>query len=81
MLVWGEGACAKNGLTFPKFLSEIASYGFVVLADGPPIERKPGSPNGPGPQAGGPDPAPADLAAWRHPLPAGPVRRRTARAW
>ena len=56
VLVWGEGACAKNGLTFPKFLSEIASHGFVVLADGPPIERQTGGPNGPGPQAGVPAP-------------------------
>lgn len=37
VLVWGEGGCAKNGLTFPEYLSEIASYGFVVMADGPPI--------------------------------------------
>jgi dienelactone hydrolase len=37
LLVWGEGGCAKNGLMFPEFLSEIASHGFVVLADGPPV--------------------------------------------
>lgn len=37
VVVWGEGACVKNGLTFPEFLSEIASYGFVVVADGPPV--------------------------------------------
>lgn len=37
VLVWGEGGCAKNGLTFPEFLSEIASYGFVIVADGPPV--------------------------------------------
>ena len=37
VLVWGEGGCAKNGLTFPEYLSEIASYGFVVMADGPPV--------------------------------------------
>jgi hypothetical protein len=37
VLVWGEGGCAKNGLTFPEYLSEIASHGFVVVADGPPI--------------------------------------------
>lgn len=42
VLVWGEGGCAKNGLMFPEFLSEIASHGFVVLADGPPIA--PGGP-------------------------------------
>ncbi|HEX5048436.1 MAG TPA: hypothetical protein VFX89_15065, partial [Gammaproteobacteria bacterium] len=52
VLVWGEGGCAKNGLTFPEYLSEIASYGVVVLADGPPIKRPPGAPPGPG--AGGP---------------------------
>jgi len=50
VLVWGEGGCAKNGLTFPEYLSEIASYGFVILADGPPIQRA----GGPGPGAGGP---------------------------
>ena len=56
VLVWGEGGCAKNGLTFPEYLTEIASYGFVVLADGPPVKRPPGGPNGAGPQAGGPPP-------------------------
>jgi hypothetical protein len=39
VVLWGEGACVKNGLSFPEFLSEIASYGFVVLADGPPVEQ------------------------------------------
>ena len=38
LLVWGEGGCAKNGLTFPEYLSEIASYGFVIVADGPPVQ-------------------------------------------
>src|SRR5687767_6504501 len=27
VLVWGEGGCAKNGLTFPEFLTELASHG------------------------------------------------------
>ncbi len=36
ILVWGEGACADAGLMFPEFLSEIASHGIVVIADGPP---------------------------------------------
>ena len=52
VLVWGEGACAKNGLTFPEYLSEIASHGFVIIADGPPVQRA----GGPGPGAGGPGP-------------------------
>ena len=37
--MWGEGGCAKNGLTFPEYLSEIASYGFVIVADGPPVQN------------------------------------------
>jgi hypothetical protein len=51
MLVWGEGGCAKNGLTFPEYLSEIASYGFVIVADGPPVQGG-GGPGGGGPGGG-----------------------------
>jgi hypothetical protein len=54
LLVWGEGGCAKNGLTFPEYLSEIASYGFVIVADGPPVENAKGGPGGPGGPGGGP---------------------------
>jgi len=54
LLVWGEGGCAKNGLTFPEYLSEIASYGFVIVADGPPVEGG----GGPGGAKGGPGGAP-----------------------
>lgn len=46
LVVWGEGGCAKNGLTFPEFLTEIASYGFVVVADGPPILPDPNAQRG-----------------------------------
>ncbi len=54
VLVWGEGGCAKNGLMFPEYLSEIASHGFVVIADGPPIARPAGAPGaGGGPPPGG----------------------------
>jgi hypothetical protein len=59
VLVWGEGGCAKNGLMFPEYLSEIASHGFVVIADGPPLARPAGGPGaggGPGPGGGGPPP-------------------------
>ncbi len=58
LVVWGEGGCAKNGLTFPEYLSEIASYGFVIVADGPPVENAKGGPGGgpggPGAAKGGP---------------------------
>jgi hypothetical protein len=53
VLVWGNGACVKNGLSFPEYLSEIASYGFVVVADGPPVTPAPRG----GGQAGGGAPA------------------------
>jgi hypothetical protein len=63
VLVWGEGGCAKNGLTFPEFLTELASHGFVILADGPPVENAgrrgaagggaPGGAPAPAPRAGG----------------------------
>jgi hypothetical protein len=58
VLVWGEGGCAKNGLTFPEFLTELASHGFVILADGPPVENAGrGARDGGGaPRAGGPPP-------------------------
>ena len=67
VLVWGEGGCAKNGLMFPEYLSEIASHGFVVIADGPPVARPAGGPNGPaaGPGAGGPPPGGAGPPANR----------------
>src|SRR3990170_103706 len=63
VLVWGEGGCADNGLMFPEYLSEIASHGVVVIADGPPgaLGAGAGGPNGPaargaapgGPRGGG----------------------------
>ena len=55
VVVWGEGACVKNGLTFPEFLSEIASHGFVVMADGPPVTPSPNARRGGAP--GGAPPA------------------------
>jgi dienelactone hydrolase len=35
IVLWGNGACANQGNAFRSFLSEIASYGFVVIALGP----------------------------------------------
>ena len=34
VLVWGNGACANSPFEHYKFLNEIASYGYVVLATG-----------------------------------------------
>jgi hypothetical protein len=53
VVVWGQGGCAKDGSLFPEYQSEIASHGFIVVADGPPLFRPPRA-GGAGPGAGGP---------------------------
>ncbi|MES1200918.1 MAG: alpha/beta hydrolase [Pseudomonadota bacterium] len=35
IVLWGNGACANTGNAFRAFLSEIASYGYLVIALGP----------------------------------------------
>ena len=42
VLVWGNGACTNSPWEHYKFLNEIASYGFLVIATGYiPMEEKP----------------------------------------
>ena len=42
VLVWGNGACTNSPWEHYKFLNEIASYGFIVLATGYiPMEEQP----------------------------------------
>jgi hypothetical protein len=36
LIVWANGGCVKNGTMFARFLLEIASHGFVIVADGKP---------------------------------------------
>ncbi|MDG4830705.1 cellulose binding domain-containing protein [Solwaraspora sp. WMMD1047] len=36
IVVWGQGACSANGTAILPFLRHIASYGFLVLANGSP---------------------------------------------
>jgi hypothetical protein len=36
VLVWGNGGCSRDGTYFSKFLLEVASHGFVAIADGAP---------------------------------------------
>jgi dienelactone hydrolase len=70
VLVWGNGGCAKNGLMFAEFLTEIASHGFVIIADGPPAAGGPPAPRGGGaPGRGG---AAAGAGAAREGGPAAP---------
>jgi len=35
IMAWGNGACAADGNAFRLFLTEIASHGYVVIANGP----------------------------------------------
>jgi dienelactone hydrolase len=39
LVVWGNGACANAGDRFRWFLSDIASYGYLVIAVGPIANR------------------------------------------
>jgi dienelactone hydrolase len=57
IIAWGNGGCANNGLSHRNFLMEIASYGFLAIAIGPPVapqaQGKQGAPKGDGKQAKG----------------------------
>jgi dienelactone hydrolase len=39
LVVWGNGACWNAGNSFRWFLSDIASYGYLVIAVGPIVKR------------------------------------------
>lgn len=34
VIVWGNGACTMSGTMFQEFLTEIASYGYLVISNG-----------------------------------------------
>ena len=36
ILAWGEGGCVKMGESYAEMMMNVASYGIVVIADGPP---------------------------------------------
>jgi dienelactone hydrolase len=40
VLIWGNGGCANDGAQFGNFLMEVASHGYLVLANGAPKSRK-----------------------------------------
>jgi dienelactone hydrolase len=43
VIVWGEGGCYKTGTFYQPYLTEIASHGYLVLANGPPVGGPPKS--------------------------------------
>ncbi|WP_333839109.1 hypothetical protein [Novosphingobium sp.] len=41
LVLWGNGGCRNNGVSVSHFLREIASHGYVVVANGAPAEETP----------------------------------------
>jgi hypothetical protein len=41
VIAWGEGGCFKTGTFYAPFLLELASHGYVILANGVPGTRPP----------------------------------------
>ena len=41
IVVWGNGACVNAGNAFQSFLTDISSYGYLVIALGPIVQRNP----------------------------------------
>jgi dienelactone hydrolase len=67
LVLWGNGACRDNGLSASHFLREIASHGYLVVANGTAREERPALmalPAPPPPPASGaaPPPPPAPRA-------------------
>ncbi|HQS70884.1 MAG: hypothetical protein B7X96_02520 [Novosphingobium sp. 17-62-8] len=65
LVLWGNGGCRNNGLSASHFLREIASHGYLVIANGAPQEERPVQPvlppaNGPRPAGAPPPRATAD---------------------
>jgi dienelactone hydrolase len=65
LVLWGNGGCRDNGLSASHFLREVASHGYVVIANGSPRRESPAD------QPASPTPGPADRAP-AAPPPAGP---------
>jgi hypothetical protein len=53
LLVWANGACDLNGAAFSNYLTEIASHGFIVVANGNPRKAWGGKGSGGPPPAAG----------------------------
>jgi len=46
VIAWGNGACTMSGTMFKDFLTEIASYGYLVISNGIPVNNtNPTDPN------------------------------------
>lgn len=62
LVLWGNGGCSGNGLSASHFLREIASHGYLVIANGAPRGERPALaelPPPPPPPSGPPPAGPA----------------------
>ncbi len=64
LVLWGNGGCRDNGLSASHFLREVASHGYIVIANGSPRREypadQPGGTAPPPPPPGAAPPPPAD---------------------
>ena len=51
IVIWGNGACVNAGNSFSSFLTDISSYGYLVIALGPIVQRDTAGPAQPPPPA------------------------------
>ncbi len=64
VVVWGNGGCRDNGLSASHFLREIASHGYLVIANGTAREERPPRQSlEPPPEPGTPPPPPPTRVA------------------
>jgi hypothetical protein len=42
VLIWGNGGCTSSGTPYATFLTEVASHGYLAIANGPPGGSMPG---------------------------------------
>lgn len=63
LVLWGNGACRDNGLSASHFLREIASHGYLVIANGTAREERPALAELPSPPAPPEAPPPAPVRA------------------
>jgi len=64
ILIWGNGSCLYAGNRYRQFLTDVASYGYLVIAGGPmgAVELEVGPQSNPAPRRGGAGRAGADGA-------------------
>lgn len=64
LVLWGNGGCRDNGLSASHFLREVASHGYIVIANGSPRREypadQPGGTAPPPPPPGSSPPPPAE---------------------